>query len=72
MFLSPKEKEFDDSAKQSCPIKIKKFMKDKKEGSNDILMSDLVGLEFLTPEAVTFEKKALVPSDLNLSVLSSI
>ncbi len=47
-------------------------MKDKKEGSSDILMSDLVGLELLTPEAVTFEKKNLVPSNVNLSMLSSI
>ena len=47
-------------------------MKDKKEGSSDILMSNLVGLELLTPEAVTFEKKNLVPSDVNLSMLLSI
>lgn len=47
-------------------------MKDKKEGSSDILMSDLVGVELLKPEAVTFEKKSLVPSQVNLSMLGSI
>ena len=63
---------FEDSAKQFCPIKIKKFIVDKNEGSRDLLMSDLVGLELLTPEAVNFEKNDLVPSNLNLSMLSSI
>ncbi len=71
-FSPKKRKLFEDSTKQSCPIKIKRFMKDKKEGSSDILMSDLVGLELLTPKAVTFEKKNLVPSDVNLSMLSTI
>ena len=71
-FSPQKRKVFEDSAKQSCPIKTKKFIVDKKEGSSDLLMSDLVGLELLTPEAVDFEKKDLVPSNLNLSMLSSI
>ena len=67
-----KRKVFEGSANQSRPIKIKKFTVDKKDGSTDLLMSDQVGLELLTPEAVNFERKALVPSDLNLSMLSSI
>ena len=46
-FSPQKRKLFEDSTKQSCPIKIKRFMKDKKEGSSDILMSDLVGLKLL-------------------------
>ena len=56
-FSLQKRKVFD-SAKESRPIKIKKFMVDKKDGSTDLLMSDLVGLEFLTPEAVNFETVA--------------
>lgn len=71
-FSPQKRKLFADSQEKSAPIKIKKFMDDKKEGSSDILMGDFVSVELLAPEDVDFEKKNLIPTDLNLSMLPSI
>ena len=71
-FSPQKRKLFADSEENSVPVKIKKFMNDKKEGSTDILMGDFVNLELLTPKDIAFQKKNVVPTDLNLSMLSSI
>lgn len=71
-FSPQKRKLFADSEEKSVPVKIKKFMNDKKEGSTDILMGDFVNLELLTPKDIAFQKKNVVPTDLNLSMLLHI
>jgi hypothetical protein len=71
-FSPAKRKLFDECEKNSTPVKIRKFMHDRKEGSTDILMSEYVIVEELKPEDVPFSKEELLPSDLNVSMLASI
>ena len=71
-FSPQKRKLFDESQEKSTPIKIKKFVHDKKEGSTDILMSDNVVIDHLEVKEVSFPRKDLVPNSLNLSMLGTI
>lgn len=71
-FPPPKRKLLVESQEKSVPVKIRKFMNDKKEGSTDILMGDFVNVEMLAPEDIDFEKKDILPPDLNLSMLPLI
>jgi hypothetical protein len=71
-FLPRKRKCIEDAMEKSSPIKMRKFVHDKKEGSTDILLSDNVEIDQLQSTDVTFTKTELVPADLNLSMLSMI
>ena len=53
-FSPQKRKLFAESHENSTPIKIKKFVHDKKEGSTDILMSDNVIVDQLEVKDVSF------------------
>ncbi len=68
-FSPQKRKLFADAENQARPIKIQKFVEEKKDGSTDILMND-VDLELMSKDDVEFERKNIVPADLNLSMLS--
>ena len=54
---------------KSSPVKIRKFLPDKREGSTDILISDDVNIDPLQCSDMNFEREALVPGNVNLSML---
>ena len=71
--FSPKERKYIEEAMEKCsPIKMQKFVHDKKEGSTDILMSDNVVIDKVECEDLTFLREELVPANLNISMLSMI
>ena len=73
IFFSPKKRKRIEEAMEKCsPIKMQKFVHDKKEGSTDILMSDSVVIDQVECEDLTFQREELVPANLNLSMLSMI
>ena len=71
-FSPPKRKLFQECEKNSIPVKIKRFMDDKKPESTDILMGDYIVVEQLEAKDISFTKKLLLPADFNLSMLSSM
>ena len=71
-FSPPKRKLFEQYEKNSTPVKIRKFVNDTKEGSNDILLGEYAMVDELEAKDVAFTKKKLVPTDVNLSMLGSM
>ena len=69
-FSPSKRKAFDEASMKKSPVKIRKFMLDKKEGSTDILMNDKVQLDEL--DSVDFERREIVPQGLTISGLLNI
>eukprot|EP00794_Sanderia_malayensis_P021336 gene21336-23411_t len=69
-FSPVKRKAFDEASMKKSPVKIKKFIDDRKQDSNDILMNDKVMLEEL--DSVYFERREPVPEGLIISGLTTI
>ena len=69
-FSPGKKRSFDEAALKKSPIKLKRFMDDKKPDSTDILMNEKVMIEELTE--VHFQHRQIVPTDLDISKLNTI
>eukprot|EP00794_Sanderia_malayensis_P008351 gene8351-9253_t len=69
-FSPVKRKAFDEASMKKSPVKIKKFIDDRKQVSNDILMNDKVMLEEL--DSVYFERREPVPEGFIISGLTTI
>ena len=69
-FSPGKKRSFDEAALKKSPVKLKRFMDDKKPDSTDILMKEKVIIEELTE--VNFQHRQIVPTDLDISKLNAI
>ena len=69
-FSPSKRKAFDEASMKKSPVKIKRFLPDRNEDSTDILMNEKVVIQELP--SIDFERKELVPEELNIAKLSSI
>eukprot|EP00794_Sanderia_malayensis_P002190 gene2190-2493_t len=71
-FSPGKKRSFEEAALKKSPVKLKKFIEDKKAESTDILMNDKVVIEELTESDIDFQHRQLVPKELNIGKLTEI
>eukprot|EP00794_Sanderia_malayensis_P001490 gene1490-1649_t len=72
-FSPGKKRSFEQLAMKKSPIKLKKFIRDKKKDSTDILMNEKVVVEELSPSDIQFEHRETVSQeDLDIMKLSNI
>lgn len=71
-FSPQKRKLFVDADEKKVPVEIKKFVHGEDPSSTDILMGDNVVLKVIGESDVPFIRKELVPTNLNISMLTSI
>lgn len=71
-FSPPKRKCVEQAMESASPIKVKKFLKDKKEGSTDILLGHNAVINQCESGELSFVKEEIITSALNLSMLPMI
>eukprot|EP00794_Sanderia_malayensis_P004003 gene4003-4552_t len=72
LFFTWKKRLFEEAALKKSPVKLKKFIEDKKAESTDILMNDKVVIEELTESDIDFQHRQLVLKELNIGKLTEI